>query len=411
MSNTLFDMTPYKSEVTQNYSPGWIDATGTDPSWDEPDLEANSEISTEKPNGNAPSGWLFKSEFTITLESGQTVEVMFIPGLEGERKMHQFDLRGPINSTGFKSHLVLALEIEEFPHPRDYAQTYALDLVTQLESNQHSCKSTKQTHPCARAQALQEHTNDNDNSTLESAMAENETTDSSHTGVEVVEELSLSEAADRQRLELKVERSFYEAASGLRELRDRRLYRSTHKTWEEYCLNRFGFTRISANYKIAAAEVIENLLPTNLITTGYQILPTNERQVRPLTNLKPNEQRQVWQEAVVAAGGKVPSGRLVKDAVLRHMGIVEDLNQKQASLREFAPGDVVEIKALKRSPLHPFNGMWAIVEHVGTFSYMLRLGIVKDLQQCKAEEITLIDDEYTADIKAVAQRKRGVDSV
>lgn len=42
---------------------------------------------------------------------------------------------------------------------------------------------------------------------------------------------------------------------------------------------------------------------------------------------------------------------------------------------------------------------------------MIRLGIAKDLQQCKAEEITLIDDEYTADIKAVAQSKRGVDSI
>ena len=140
------------------------------------------------------------------------------------------------------------------------------------------------------------------------------------------------------------------------------------------------------------------------ITTGYQILPTNERQVRPLTNLKPNEQRQVWQEAVVAAGGKVPSGRLVKDAVLRHLGIVDDLNQKHPSPPELAPGDVVEIKALKRSPLHPFNGMWAIVDHVGSFSYTVQISIARDKQQCKKEELTLIDDEYTADIKAVAQR-------
>ena len=140
------------------------------------------------------------------------------------------------------------------------------------------------------------------------------------------------------------------------------------------------------------------------ITICSQILPTSERQVRPLTKLKPESQREVWQEAVDAAGGKVPSGRLVKDALLRHMGVVEDLNQKHQSLREFAPGDVVEIKALKRSPLHPFNGMWAIVEHVGSFSYAVRISIARDKQQCKPEELTLIEDEYTADIKAVAQR-------
>jgi len=120
--------------------------------------------------------------------------------------------------------------------------------------------------------------------------------------------------------------------------------------------------------------------------------------------LEPDEQRQVWDEAIKAAGGRIPSGRLVKDAVLRHIGIVDGPNQKNASPPELAPGDVVEIKALKRSPLHPFNGMWAIIEHVGSFSYTVRISIARDTQQCKPEELTLIDEEYTADIKAVAQR-------
>jgi len=155
--------------------------------------------------------------------------------------------------------------------------------------------------------------------------------------------------------------------------------------------------------QVTTARVIENLKVT---TNGCNFLPTNERQVRPLTKLKPNEQRQVWEEAVVSNGGKVPSGRQVKDAVLRHqgMGIVERLKQKHPSPPELAPGDVVEIKALKRSPLHPFNGMWAIIEHVGSFSYTVRISIVRETQQCKKEELTRIDDEYTADIKAVGQR-------
>jgi len=101
---------------------------------------------------------------------------------------------------------------------------------------------------------------------------------------------------------------------------------------------------------------------------------------------------------------KVPTERIVKDAVLRHKGVVDGPNQKHPSPSELAPGDVVEIKALKRSPLHPFNGMWAVIEHVGTFSYTVRISIARDTQQCKPEELTLIDEEYTADIKAVAQR-------
>jgi len=85
-------------------------------------------------------------------------------------------------------------------------------------------------------------------------------------------------------------------------------------------------------------------------------------------------------------------------------GIADPLKPKHPSPPEFAPGDVVQIKALKRSPLHPFNGMWGIIEHIGSFSYTVRISVARDTQQCKPEELTRIDEEYTADIKAVGQR-------
>lgn len=99
-----------------------------------------------------------------------------------------------------------------------------------------------------------------DNSMKAPTMSEEKTPDSSHAKVEVVEELSPQEATDRQRLELKVERAFYEAGYALRELRDRRLYRNTHRTFEQYCQDRFSFSRFSAYNKIIAAEVMDNLL-------------------------------------------------------------------------------------------------------------------------------------------------------
>jgi len=141
-----------------------------------------------------------------------------------------------------------------------------------------------------------------------------------------------------------------------------------------------------------------------LLTKSEQILPTKETQVRPLAKLDPDEQRQIWKQAVKAAGGKVPTERIVKDAVLRHQGIVERLKQKNPLPPEFTLGDVVEIKALKRSPLHPFNGMWGIIEHVGSFSYIVRVSIAKDVQHCKESEMLKVDDEYVDDIKAVGQR-------
>jgi hypothetical protein len=71
-----------------------------------------------------------------------------------------------------------------------------------------------------------------------------------------VPELTPEEERDRLHLERKVERAFYEAGKALMELRDRRLYRSTHRTFEEYCRDRFGHSRQQSNYLIAAAEAL-----------------------------------------------------------------------------------------------------------------------------------------------------------
>ncbi len=55
-----------------------------------------------------------------------------------------------------------------------------------------------------------------------------------------IPELREEEQRDRLHLERRVERAFFEAGKALAELRDRRLYRSTHKTFEQYCKDRFG---------------------------------------------------------------------------------------------------------------------------------------------------------------------------
>jgi hypothetical protein len=74
------------------------------------------------------------------------------------------------------------------------------------------------------------------------------------------EELTYDEQRDRLHLERKVERAFYEAGKALQELRDRRLYRSTHPNFESYCLERFGFKRRHPYRLIDAAQVFDNLI-------------------------------------------------------------------------------------------------------------------------------------------------------
>lgn len=217
---------------------------------------------------------------------------------------------------------------------------------------------------------------------------EEETSESSHAPVEVVEELSPEEETDRQRLELKVERAFHEAGCSLRELRNRRLYRNTHKTWEHYCQDRFGYTYRFANLKISAADVFDNLLSNysqaKLGSNCSQILPTRESQCRELAKLDPEQQPEAWFEAIQRTpGAKMPSASTVKAVVLEKKGIVERLKEKNFPPPEFVAGDVIEINAAKSSPLCPFNRMWGVIEQVGSFSYTVRISIARDTQQCR----------------------------
>ncbi|MFN6455785.1 MAG: hypothetical protein RM022_026800 [Nostoc sp. EfeVER01] len=189
-----------------------------------------------------------------------------------------------------------------------------------------------------------------------------------------VPELTEEEQRDRLHLERRVERAFFEAGKALTELRDRRLYRSTHKTFEEYCRDRFAHSRQQSNYLIAAAGVYENLTTIgcqnvenqNLTTNGTQILPTSERQVRSMTKLEPQEQQEVWLRAVELAGGKVPTGRIVKDVVQRIMERTKVPNTYQI-------GEVCQILAKDNPELRGKGGCWAIVSAVNEFSCTVRM--------------------------------------
>ncbi len=135
---------------------------------------------------------------------------------------------------------------------------------------------------------------------------------------EIEPALTYEDERDRLRLEKQVERAFYLAGCALRELRDRRLYRSTHKSFREYCQDRFGFTRRRSDYLIGAAIVVDNL--SGKREPMVLVLPTSERQCRPLTKLEPQQQREVWRKAVETAQGRVPSGKVVSDLVAKIEG-------------------------------------------------------------------------------------------
>ena len=140
---------------------------------------------------------------------------------------------------------------------------------------------------------------------------------------EVRNNLSEQEQQRLVQLEQDIRQAFYVAGAALLEIRDRRLYRQDFACFEEYCQSRFTLTRRSVNYLIAASSVVKNLLRTkanNFLGTNGSlvlpfVLPTSERQVRPLAKLEPQKQVEVWHRAVEIAGGKVPSGKIVKHLV------------------------------------------------------------------------------------------------
>lgn len=94
--------------------------------------------------------------------------------------------------------------------------------------------------------------------------------------------------------------TFVAVGNALLEIRDKRLYKSTHKTFEDYCNQRWDMTRVNVYRIIHATEFAGNLLPTGLQN------PKNERQVRPVLTLPKEEQVDAWEQAVrTAPEGKV----------------------------------------------------------------------------------------------------------
>ncbi|MBD2359555.1 hypothetical protein H6G41_34300 [Tolypothrix sp. FACHB-123] len=178
-----------------------------------------------------------------------------------------------------------------------------------------------------------------------------------------VPELTPEEQSDRLHLERKVERAFFEAGKALAELRERRLYRSTHRTFEEYCRDRFGHSRRQSYLLMDATVVFDNLVEK--CDQFDHKLPTAEGQIRPLTKLEPQQQQEVWQQAVQKAGGKVPTGKIVK-------GIVQRIMERTQIPNTYQLGEVCQILAKDNPELRGKGGCWAIVTQVNDFSCTVR---------------------------------------
>ena len=149
--------------------------------------------------------------------------------------------------------------------------------------------------------------------------------------------LTVSEANRLTELETTIEKglqTFVEVGNALLEIRDSRLYRRTHSTFEQYVKERFKMTDRRARQLMDSAEVIENL------NTGTTVpFPSSESVTGPLTELPPEEQKETWKEAVeTAPNGKPPTAEHVKKVIKKKKkGLPASPSQESATVTRDVP--------------------------------------------------------------------------
>jgi hypothetical protein len=110
-----------------------------------------------------------------------------------------------------------------------------------------------------------------------------------------MEILNIDESHELERCEVVIKqglKTFIEVGQALMTIKEKRLYRISFKTFEDYCIERWAISKPRAYQLIEAANVMIGL------STIVDVLPQSESQIRPLTNLEPEIQKEVWKEVV-----------------------------------------------------------------------------------------------------------------
>ena len=121
--------------------------------------------------------------------------------------------------------------------------------------------------------------------------------------------------------------SFKAVGRALVEIRDSRLYRATHATFEDYCRERWNWSRQRAHQLIECASVSESLPPE------CQPLVDNERQARELAKVEPELRAEVLKAA--AESGKITAKSIREAANQAEPEAVEVVQPMDAETRAY----------------------------------------------------------------------------
>lgn len=183
--------------------------------------------------------------------------------------------------------------------------------------------------------------------------------------------------------------SYVEIGRALDQIRERRLYRATHGTFEEYCSERWGRTARWARQRIEGARVAVNLLEfSQEAAEGAEKkpnLPATERVARALVPLEKEEQIEVWQEAVKASPSGKPTAVEVKTHVERRSR-EQERREDEPNMERWIP---MAAKILARCPVTVIGlfdgqsagegmGGWSWNNCRNIFDAMVDRGLIKD---------------------------------
>jgi hypothetical protein len=119
--------------------------------------------------------------------------------------------------------------------------------------------------------------------------------------------MTLAEAQYLDRCEAVITRgmkTFIEVGNALSEIRDERLYRASHGTFDEYCRDRWGWTSSRARQLIGAAETVTN------VTAIGGTAPGTESQARELAGLTADQAATVMRVAHERSGGNITAAAI-----------------------------------------------------------------------------------------------------
>ena len=85
-----------------------------------------------------------------------------------------------------------------------------------------------------------------------------------------------------------------------------RLYKETHKTFEEFCNKALGLSHWMINGYIKAAQIW-----AKLVSAGFTVLPKNESQIRALSKLPDEELYCTWNKIVT----EIPEHKISKTTI------------------------------------------------------------------------------------------------